>query len=311
VKNCIWRAAFVCAATLLFVLSLSAQTVRTDNNGRDLKPTGKGWGELDTRPELNGSQNGAAGLARARTNGISYHGGPVMTTTKNVYLIWYGTWSSTAQSIISNYPQTVGGSSYFNINTTYHNGSNTPVSNSVALKGTTTDNYSLGKSLSDSSIQTIVTNAISSGRLPKDTGGVYFVMTASDVNETSGFCTQYCGWHTRGTILGSDIKFAFVGNPARCLSSCAAQSTSPNGDAGADGAVSIVAHELEEAATDPDLNAWYDSRGEENADKCAWTFGTTHTASNGSQYNITLGSRQYLIQRNWVNASGGFCSMTF
>ena len=37
---------------------------------------------------------------------------------------------------------------------------------------------------------------------------------------------------------------------------------------------SIIAHELEEAATDPDLNAWYDRRGDENADKCAWTFGT-------------------------------------
>ena len=41
---------------------------------------------------------------------------------------------------------------------------------------------------------------------------------------------------------------------------------------------SVIAHELEEAATDPDLNAWYDSRGYENADKCAWTFGTTYTA---------------------------------
>ena len=40
--------------------------------------------------------------------------------------------------------------------------------------------------------------------------------------------------------------------------------------------VSVIAHELEEAATDPDLNAWYDNRGYENADKCAWTFGTTY-----------------------------------
>ena len=45
---------------------------------------------------------------------------------------------------------------------------------------------------------------------------------------------------------------------------------------------SIIAHELEEAVTDPDLNAWYDQRGYENADKCAWTFGTTYTAANGS-----------------------------
>jgi hypothetical protein len=74
---------------------------------------------------------------------------------------------------------------------------------------------------------------------------------------------------------------------------------------------SIIAHELQEAVTDPDLNAWYDTRGYENADKCAWTFGGTSTASNGSAYNVTLGGRQYLIQRNWVNASGGYCSMSY
>jgi len=72
-----------------------------------------------------------------------------------------------------------------------------------------------------------------------------------------------------------------------------------------------MAHELEEAATAPDLNAWYDAAGYENADRCAWTFGTELTASNGSKYNVTLGTRQYLIQQNWVHASGGYCAMSF
>ena len=76
---------------------------------------------------------------------------------------------------------------------------------------------------------------------------------------------------------------------------------------------SILAHELEEAVTDPDLNAWYDRRGMENADKCAWTFGTTAAASNGngSEYNMRLGAREYLIQQNWVNASGGYCAKAY
>lgn len=303
----IWRVALSVAAMLLFVVSLGAQTVRTDNTNNDLKPTGKGWGERDQ----NANSKGQGSRVRTRSNGISYHGGPVMTATKNVYYIWYGTWSSGDQSILTNLAQTEGGSPYFNINTTYHNGSNTPVSNSIAFQGSTTNNYVQGKSLSDANIQTIVANAISSGALPKDTNGVYFVLTSSDVNETSGFCTQYCGWHTHGTISGSDIKYAFIGNPARCPSACEAQSTSPNGSAGADGAASIIAHELEEAASDPDLNAWYDNRGAENADKCAWTFGTESTASNGSKYNVTFGSRQYLIQQNWVNASGGYCAMSY
>jgi hypothetical protein len=49
----------------------------------------------------------------------------------------------------------------------------------------------------------------------------------------------------------------------------------------------------------------------ENADKCAWTFGSVSSAPNGSSYNMTLGSMNYLIQRNWVNASGGFCALSY
>jgi hypothetical protein len=72
---------------------------------------------------------------------------------------------------------------------------------------------------------------------------------------------------------------------------------------------SIIAHELEEAVTDPDLNAWYDGRGAENADKCAWTFGTTYHAPNGALANVALGSRNFLIQQNWVNSGSGFCAL--
>jgi hypothetical protein len=242
-------------------------------------------------------------------NGILYHGGPVMLTTKVVYYIWYGNWSgNTAVTILTDLANSIGGSPYFNINTTYTNSAGTPIQNTITYGGSTTDNYSRGTSLSDTAIRSIVSDAITSGRLPKNTNGIYFVLTSQDVTATSGFCTRYCGWHTHATISGSDIKYSFVGNPARCITSCAAQTTGPNGNAGADGMASIVSHELEETVTDPDLNAWYDSSGAENADKCAWTFGTTSTATNGAKYNMTLGSRKYLIQQNWVNASGGFCA---
>jgi hypothetical protein len=256
---------------------------------------------------------GEAGKAKPqRGNGINYHGGPLILGGTHIYYIWYGNWSgNSATSILTDLAGNIGGSPYFNINTTYYDGSNTHVSNIVTFGGSAFDSYSAGTSLSDSAIQGVVSRAISTNALPKDTNGVYFVLTSSDVTASSGFCTQYCGWHTHGTISGSDIKYSFVGNPDRCPTACAAQSTGPNGNAGADGMASIIAHELEEATTDPDLNAWYDTRGQENADKCAWTFGTTHTAANGSLYNVTLGSRNYLIQRNWVNASGGFCSMTY
>jgi hypothetical protein len=62
--------------------------------------------------------------------------------------------------------------------------------------------------------------------------------------------------------------------------------------------ISVIAHELEETNTDPDLNAWYDSSGNEDADKCAWTFGSHQSqASNGAYYNMTLNGRNFLVQR--------------
>jgi len=303
------RAGLLGALTLTAMLA-QAGGVKTDDESV-YRPTGKGYGELDDSPGAFARWK-AATKGSPTTNGINYHGGPVMLGTNKIYYIWYGNWTgNNAPAILTDFAQNIGGSPYFNINTAYYNGSNAHVSNSVLYGGYANDNYSQGTSLTDANIQSVVSNAIICGALPTDTNGVYFVLTSADVTASSGFCTQYCGWHTHGTIDGSDIKYSFVGNPDRCPSSCAAQTTSPNGNAGADGMASIIAHELEEAVTDPDLNAWYDRRGYENADKCAWTFGTESTASNGSKYNMTLGSRQYLIQRNWVNASGGYCDVKY
>ncbi len=291
------------AVAAIFASGAYAAGVLGPDSDEELVPTGKGWGER--------AQPGhAKPNARPSTNGINYHGGPLILGTTNVYYIWYGNWTgNSATTILTDLATNVGGSSYFNINTSYYDGNGASVSNSVHHAGSTTDNYSRGTALSDAGIQGVVSDAISSGRLVKDANAVYFVLTSADVNETSGFCTQYCGWHTHGNIGGDDIKYSFVGNPDRCPSACEAQPNGPNGNAGADGMASIISHELEEAVTDPDLNAWYDRRGEENADKCAWTFGATYTTSNGSLANMKLGTRDYLIQRNWVNASGGYCSL--
>lgn len=278
--------------------------------------------ELNPKSEMpaRGRQvNGVPVVAQARVsggttrNGINYNNGPVMTasTGVNAYVIWYGTWTTTQKSIVSDFFSNVGGSPYYNINTTYFDKSGAKIANKVTLAGQTDDAYSVGSSnLSDANILTITSNAINNGKLAKDTNGVYFVLTSSDVTK-SGFLTSYCGWHTYASIGGSNIKYSFVGNPGTS-SACAAQTaSSPNGDVGVDAAISVIAHELVEAATDPNLNAWYDSRGYENADKCAWTFGTTYSAANGSKANMKLGTRDFLIQQNWLNANGGLCTLKF
>lgn len=297
--------------TLLFLLvALTIVNAQVTQNATHLVPTGKGWGVESQNPAADNLLQVITG------NGINYHGGPVLHGQQNVYFIWYGNWtngkhasdSQTTVNLLDALFSSSGlnGSSYYRINTTYGDNS-ANVSGNIVLINSTTDNYSQGTRLSDSKVKSIVSSAITSARLPKDANALYFVLTSSDVSESSGFCTQYCGWHTHASISGSDIKYAFIGNPDRCPSACEAQTTSPNGDSGADGMASVMTHEAEETVTDPDLNAWYDTSGAEDADKCAWKFGPTSKASNGSAYNQTLAGYHWLIQMEWENSRGGGC----
>ena len=277
-----------------------------------MKPTGKGWGvEDESAPAL------AVPYAVVTGNGISYHGGAVMKGNARVYLIWYGDWTNGLRASDAfrsvNLVETmlgsngVSGSPYIRINTTYGDKSGN-VSGNVVLSRSTTDNYSQGKTLTDAEVKAVVQKAISSGRLPKDTNGIYLVLSSSDVNESSGFCTKYCGWHTSATLSSSDIKYGFIGNADRCRSSCAAQTVSPNANVGADAMASTIMHEVEESLTDPHLNAWYDTKGMENADKCAWKFGPVKKTNSGAAYNQTFAGLNFLIQMNWENSRGGGCA---
>jgi hypothetical protein len=278
-------------------------------------------GEEHGRPEIIPHRPNPHAIGDALTAGsttkttpILYHNGPLISTP-TVYVIWYGNWNQgngsdtpAGQQIVTDFINNIGGSPYFNINQTYSAGG-VAITGNVNNGGSTTDAYSQGTSLGDSSILTIVNSAISSGRLPYDPAGVYFVLTSSDVNENTGFCTQYCGWHTAGNATAGHVRYSFVGNANRCLSACAAQTVSPNGNAGVDGMISVIAHELEEAVTDPDpRSGWADRRGAENADKCAWTFGhAQYQVANGAWANMRLGTRDFLIQRNLLHGSQDFC----
>jgi hypothetical protein len=289
-----------------------------------------GFGTFGQQPEINKVPHGinphspmfpGFALTTGGTSAVSAlidHGGALIGTP-TIYIIWYGNWNQNngskgdtpqGQALITQWAHDIGGSPYYALNASLSRSGGTTITGNVNYGAETTDSGTSTR-LSDQNIQTIVKNAISSGRLPYNSNGVYFVITSSNVTARSGFCTRYCGWHTTTTLSGNGpLRYSFVGNASRCLSSCAAQSTSPNGLPGIDGAISVLAHELEEANTDPDLNAWYDSSGAENADKCAWTFGHAQfTAPNGSWANIIINSHYYLIQRNILKSGSSFFCM--
>lgn len=303
------------AGLLLAGVSAFAGGVQ-QQEGAHMRPTGKGWGEVDNTvfvkdPVVGGR---SSRTSASSPNGISYHGGPVMTAGANVYYIWYGDWTNTGPAILTDLITGASGSPYYNINTTYTDATGKKVLNSAAIKGqTSVSSATMGKSLSDSQIFSLVSGAINAKTLPSDPNGVYFVLTSADVTASSGFCTAYCGWHSYGRVGTTTIKFSFVGNPeTRCPNACGARAKSPNANPGADAMASVIMHELSEAVTDPQLSAWFDSRGYENADKCAWTYGaSTYLTGNGATANVKLGTRDFLIQQNWVNSGGGYCSMAF
>src|SRR5947209_2323144 len=116
----------VAAAFLFTTCFATAQEVR---HGSGLRPDGKHRGIQDgsapaerdiQEPNDAFPSHDASRAARTRTNGISWHGGPVMHGTVPVYFIWYGSWSgNTATTILPTLISDLSGSGYEHINTTY------------------------------------------------------------------------------------------------------------------------------------------------------------------------------------------------
>jgi hypothetical protein len=295
-----------------------------------------------TKPFDPGSQALAPiGEAIVTGNGIEYNGGPVMLGPHNVYFIWYGNFSSNiALTILPDLINGFGGSQYFNTNTTYGDATGN-IANTVTMAGAAFDNYSQGTALNNTTLNNVLLLPFNNGTLPVDPNGIYFVLTSPDVTMNfppatpggppQGFCTAFCGFHTSRTltngITSTDIKLAFVGDPAtQCPhghpgGTCSAQTLSPNGNEGADAMASVMAHELNETVTDPHGDAWFHTNtAGENGDLCNFKYGTatvpldfstTFPALNGAHADVVLNGRQFLIQSNWVNSGGGSCAMGF
>src|SRR5207244_4882175 len=106
-----------------------------------------------------------------------YHGGPVITSQANIHYIWYGNWgSNSAIGILEYLALNIAPSNWFNINTTYPNGSSQRPINSTFFAGSVPnyDTSKYGLNLSDAAIRSIVAD-----QKPTDTNGVYFVLTSA------------------------------------------------------------------------------------------------------------------------------------
>jgi hypothetical protein len=328
------------AALAALVLSIAAVGPVTARSNPDLAshvvfmPTRGAAAQAIGQAKGGGKPGGGGGGTQA---GIYYHNGRIASPTGSAFHVVSIYWSNSQiysngptpgnndlplsscadTSLIATFLGGIGGSPYYNINKGYWDkggagGTLRNVSGAVAYDGCWADGSSAPsgtQNVSDSAIQAEIVSGFTGGQIAYSPDTLYTVFSAGGVNLGGGAFSQYCAYHGHFTWNGNDVLYAVMPFNAFNTNACAAQATGPNGDA-ADAEVNTLVHEIEEANTDPDLNAWYDRRGYENADKCAWTFGTTSTASNGAKYNVTIGGKKFLIQRNWKNSGTGSCALS-
>lgn len=277
-----------------------------------------------------GNQDAGKNAGGGSGTGIYFHGGPVLQGGTKVATVY---WANSAiysggptpgsagagsadGSLIGAFLRGLGGSPYFNINSTYTDASGAHIANSVAYTQYWANNQygvpSNGQKVTDAQMVAMLQYGFDHGYLSYDAGTLYHIFSAGTVNLGGGFGTQYCAYHTHGTVtvggVARTVLYSAMPYDIAYPSACSANlSVWPNNDPGADAEVNTLAHETEETTTDMMGSAWYDRRGYENADKCAWMWGTTFTTSNGSTANVVIGGRNWLVQMNWVNSGSGGC----
>jgi hypothetical protein len=134
--------------------------------------------------------------------------------------------------------------------------------------------------------------------LPKATG------TCFDAAGRDCAFTDFCAYHGYAGRPSNPTIYANQPYADEVPPACASGER-PNGS-DADSTLNAASHEHREMTNDPLLNAWFDRRGFEGSDKCAYNFGPAlGTAPNGERYNQRINGHRYYLQQEWSNASSG------
>jgi len=237
----------------------------------------------------------ARGHAKPHSGGgspdLTYHGGPVLTAGAYVEPIFWGaSWANSSfvadkMNGLATFYSGFGNSSYEATNTEYTDTTGAHVGTAVTLGVQHIDLSAAPRSGNRTSPILGEVCAVAANLVPDG----YYPVYVDTPRGSAGFCA----WHSVGTCpTGVTVQFAFFfnldGDPG-----CDPQDASGLHSQGLAALANVSGHELSEALTDPHVNAWFDASGQENADKCAWAFGTPLlTFANQTQWKI---------QGNWSN----------
>jgi hypothetical protein len=224
------------------------------------------------------------------TADMTYHGGKIMPTAITQAIFWGSSWGSYSGDKITGmdtWYTGFNGSNYAGTSDEYA-GSNGQVGRATTHRGHVVDTSSSAAAAGGSTSATLteVCNAVTN----PDPAGNGFYAVYIDAPRGNA---NYCAYHSYGACHGVPVQFAFFFN-LDGDAGCDPQDTSGLHSQGLAAIANVTGHELSEARTDPaSPGGWYDKRGEENGDKCAWTF-------NVPLVNFTNGT-QWKVQGEWSN----------
>lgn len=217
---------------------------------------------------------------------MTWHSGTIMTSVQAESIFWGTSWSNSSFvgdkiAGLDSFYTGFSGSNYAKTSDEY-TGSNGQVGASLRYDGHAIDlSAAPGRAPSTSTVLAEVAKEI-----PNPVANGYYPVYSDTPRGGAG----YCAWHSYGTINGVPVQFAWFFN-LDGDAGCDPQDTWTTHSQGLAALGNVSGHELSEARTDPSNGGWYDSAGNENGDKCAWTF----------QGPVTLGGTTWKIQGEWSN----------
>jgi hypothetical protein len=308
-------------------------------------------GDLDTGT-LDGdvlsyrSAQGTVDYSKSPTGTYLKTPGHVMTAPVTLYFIFYGAaWKNqtTAIQFFHDFANGLSGSPLYSVLSSYDDGNGNSVPDTFTVYPTDYFDFNYSQNtdgnniLSPSDIAAEIDLAVSSGTLPRDPNGIYWVLpdlTVGATHPNGTFCSTVCGYHPKDVHPTYTLHGVFMINPKYCdsipLHGCDfPYTTSPNGVPAHDAMVQGLWHETAEALTDPDGQGyWIDTtfpggaKTKETGDQCEGAFvedsssrapvGAAQTdldysAANGANANTRLGGLDYLLQPLWQDAARGGC----
>ncbi|HEX9076337.1 MAG TPA: hypothetical protein VF932_11195 [Anaerolineae bacterium] len=259
---------------------------------------------------------------------LSYNGGNpgVETGGDKVYLVFWGSqWNnndpSGEASIEQSFFNGIGGSSWNNsvtqycegvkTGTVFCNGAGTAATNPTGvLGGVWYDNAGAAPSSptqSQLAAEAVKAAAHFANTTAASNTQVQYVINTATGNNSSGFGTQYCAYHSSTSSSYGNIAYTNMPYITDAGASCGANF---NGLGPTAGITIVGGHEFAETETDIyPSSGWTDSRGAENGDKCAWI-----SSGQGASANISLSTGSFPVQSLWSNAfnnNAGGCVLSY